>query len=383
MLNKRLKKGLAGLGTLVPLVALVPLVPLVFVALSVVWLVDFDATELGTAALRQASASTGIQLDASRYRINWVRGLELENVEASARVPGARYTITMPAMRFDHRVLSLLSGRLELERVVLTEPRVAIVIGLDLEPEGTEPAPSSRASRPRALSEAPQASPPTSPVELRVREIELSGAALSINDALSLEGVDMLLESPTLDAGALTLLHGIAATGKLSIQELSFRTTTVQNIVATLDLSGGRLELADGAFETDRGSFQANVHLDFNSIPARYRLSLTGRLSGVPGVVSFEGEGFGLDGLNLKGEGRWTVPAGRFDDAPLWQILRLTGSAYEATELAFQIAAGRLKLDGLWIRGSVGLDGELDLVVSGTEVTGTWDAPVVRRAGKK
>jgi len=306
-----------------------------------------------------------------------VRGLELENVEASARVPGGRYTITMPAMRFDHRALSLLSGRVELERVVLTEPRVAIVTGL--EPEPNAPAPSSaRARRPRERSEAPQVGPSTSPVELRVREVELSGAAFSFNDALSLDGVDILLQSPTLVSGAVTLLHGIVATGQLSIQKLSFRTTTVQNIAATLDLSGGRLELTDGAFETDRGSFQANVHLDFNSIPARHRLSLTGRLTGVPGAVSFEGEGFGLAAANLKGEGRWTVPAGRFDDAPLWQILELTATAYEATELSFQIADGRLTLDGLWIRGTVGLDGELDLVVSGTKVTGTWEAPVVR-----
>ena len=350
---------------------------LAVVALSVVWFVDFDATELGTAALRQASASTGIQLDASRYRINLVRGLELENVEASARVPGGRYTITMPAMRFDHRVLSLLSGRLEFERVVLTEPRVAIVTAS--EPEPTAPAsPSTRARRSRERSEAPSAELSTSPVELRVREIELSGAAFSFNDELSLDGVDISLQNPTLATGALTLLHAIAATGQISIQELSFRLTTVQNIAATLGFSGGRLELRDGAFETDRGSFEANVRLDFNSIPARHRLSLTGRLTGLPGVVSFEGEGFGLDAANLKGEGRWTVPAGRFDDAPLWQILEFTGSAYEATELSFRVADGRLTLDGLWIRGSVGLDGTLDLVVSGTEVSGTWDAPVVR-----
>ncbi len=366
-----LKKGLSWLAWLAGLALVLAIV------LATIWLVDFDATELGTVALRQARASTGIQLDASRYRINLVRGLELENVEASARVPGGHYTITMPAMRFDHRVLSLWSGRLELERVVLTDPRVAMVTAS--EPEPTAPAsPSTRARRSRERSEAQSAEPSASPVELRVREIELSGAAFSFNDELSLDGVDISLQSPTLATGALTLLHAIAATGQISIQELSLRTTTVQNVVATLDLSGGRLELADVAFETDRGSFQANVHLDFNSIPARYRLSLTGRLTGVPGVVSFEGEGFGLDATNLKGEGRWTVPAGRFDAAPLWQILELTGSAYEATELSFRIADGRLTLDGLWIRGSVGLDGELDLIVSGTEVSGTWDAPVVR-----
>ncbi|GMR24228.1 MAG: hypothetical protein BMS9Abin37_2746 [Acidobacteriota bacterium] len=368
MLNKRLKKGLVALA------------PLLVLALSVVWLVDFEATELGAAALRQASASTGIQLHASRYRINLVRGLELENVDASARIPGGLYTISMPAMRFDHRVWSLLSGQLEIERVVLTEPRVVVVIGLEPELSATvsPSGQSDKSRRPRERSETPQTEPSTSPVELRIREIELSDAAFSFDDELSLDGVDLSLQSPTLVRGALTLLHGITATGQLSIQKLSFRTTTVQNITATLALSGGRLELADGAFETDRGSFQANVHLDFNAIPARHRLSLTGRLKGVPGEMSFEGEGFGLDAANLKGDGRWTVPAGRFDAAPLWQILELTGSAYEATEFAFQIAEGRLTLDGLWIHGSIGLDGTLALVVSGTEVSGTWDSPVVR-----
>ena len=83
-----LKKGLVGV--LVVLVAV----------FSLAWFVDFDATELGSAALRQASASTGVRLEASRQRIHLFRGLELDNVDASARFPGGRYEITMPTMRF-------------------------------------------------------------------------------------------------------------------------------------------------------------------------------------------------------------------------------------------------------------------------------------------
>ncbi len=79
-----LKKGLSWLAGLALVLAIV---------FATVWLVDFDATELGTAALRQASASTGIQPDASRYRINLVRGLELVIVEASARFPGCSFLI--------------------------------------------------------------------------------------------------------------------------------------------------------------------------------------------------------------------------------------------------------------------------------------------------
>ncbi len=354
---------------------LVGVLVLLVIAASLAWFVDFDATELGTAALRQASASTGIQLEASDYRLNLLRGLELDNIEASARFPGGRYAITMPAMRFEHRVASLLSGRLELERVVLSQPRVSIVTGL--EPESPSPSPS-RARRRRERTETPTVELSPSPVELRVRELELSGAAFSYNDEVSLSGVDVMLRSPTLASGALTLLHAVTATGELSIQELSFPTTTVQNIVATIALSGGQLDLIDGAFETDRSAFQANVHLDFNSIPVRHRLSLAGHLAGVPGEVSFEGEGFGLDAANLKGEGRWIVPAGRFDDAPLWKNLELTGSEYETSELSFRVAEGLVILDGGWMRGTVSLDGELDLIVNDFEVGGTWDAPVRR-----
>jgi hypothetical protein len=355
-------------------VGILSLLLLFTIAAALAWFVDFDATELGTATLREASKSTGIELEASGYRLNLWRGLELDNVEASARFPTGRYSIVIPAMRFAHSAVALFAGRLEIERVVLTGPRVAIVTGLESERASPSASPN-RTRRRRERAESPTAESPSSPVELRIRELELSGAAFSFNDDVSLQGVDIVLRSPTLGAGALTLLHAVTATGDLSIRRLDFRTTTVRNIVATLEASGGRLDLVDGALETDRSSFQVNVHLDFNSFPVRHRLSLTGRLDTVPGELSFEGEGFGLDAANVKGEGRWLVPGGRFDDVPLWTALKLSGSA---TELPFGVDESRLRFDEDWIRGTVGLDGTLDLIVNGAKVGGTWDAPIRR-----
>lgn len=344
---------------------------------ALAWFVDFDATEIGSATLRQASASTGIQLEASEYRINLLRGLELGNIEASARFPAGRYAITMPTMRFEPRMTALLGGRLELERAFLNEPRVAIVTGLEPGLPSTSPSPPDP-RRQRERADAPSVASRTSPVVLGLREIEMVGASFSLNEEVSLTGVDVSLRSPSLSSGALTLLHALDATGEISIRELSLRTTTFRNIVATLGLSRGRLDLADGAFETDGGSFQADVHLDFNSFPVRHRLALRGRVAGVPGEVQFEGEGFGLDAANLNGTGAWSMPAGRFDDAPLWKLVELTGEESEATERPFRVTKGRIVVDDDWIRGSIGLDGDLDLIVNGVEVGGTWSSPVRR-----
>ncbi len=60
-------------------------------------------------------------------------------------------------------------------------------------------------------------------------------------------------------------------------------------------------------------------------MPFRHRISVQDRLAGVPGVVSLDVAGFGLDPKNLAGEGRLTIPEGRFDDAPLWDVLGLVG----------------------------------------------------------
>lgn len=358
--------------------SLVGVLVLFTVAVSLAWFVDFDATELGRAALRQASASTGIRLEASRYRLRLFHGLELDNVEASARFPGGRYEITMPLMRFEHRLASLVGGTVELERVVLSQPRVAIATGLEPDPTTASPKPATPRRR-RERSETPLTEAPGPPVELRLRELELADAAFSFNDSVSLTGVDLRLDSPTLAPGALTILHAVAATGEFSIQELSFRTTEVRNIVASLRASGGRFDLVDGAFETERAAFQVtSIHLDFNSLPLRYRLSLTGRHTELPGSMSFEGEGFGLDAMNLKGEGHWSVAAGVFDDAPLWRTTELTGTERVATQFPFAISEGRIIVDGDWIRGTIGLEGGLDLMVNEIEIEGTLDAPVRR-----
>lgn len=359
------KKGIVGL-----LVLVVSIV----IALTVV---PFDATELGSAVLRRASASTGIHLKATRHRFRLLRGLELESVVASARFPGGRFAVAMPAIRFEHRLRSLVSGRLDVDRVVLVEPSVTVSAGSEGELFEAEPSPATPTRRQGRESEGAPRDGSESPVALRVRELELAGGSFTLNDEVTISGVNLSLLAPELRPGALTPLHALDASGDLSIAELWLEDFLVRNVRARLGLERGRVELERGTLAIDAGELEVEAQIDFNAFPARYRLALSGRLDEIPGEVRFEGSGFGLNATNLVGEGRWNVPAGRFGDAPLWQRLDLTGTAREAGEVSFRVTEGRLVLDGGWIRGTVGLDGALDLTVNGRRVSGSWNEPVV------
>ena len=57
-------------------------------ALVAVLFTEFDSPELGRLALRQIGESSGLDLRAEGFRLNVLRGLELEKVEASGPIGG-------------------------------------------------------------------------------------------------------------------------------------------------------------------------------------------------------------------------------------------------------------------------------------------------------
>src|SRR5258708_23763389 len=77
--------------------------------LVILLLTDFDSPRLGKAALDQASAATGVQLRAKAFRLNLLRGLVLEGVEATSTAP-IRSELHVDRLVFQHRMPPLLTG---------------------------------------------------------------------------------------------------------------------------------------------------------------------------------------------------------------------------------------------------------------------------------
>ena len=365
---KLVKKLALGAGLLLVLLGL-------YVAVRSV---DVDATALGRSALREASASTGIRLEGSLFHFNLLRGLRVEGIEAGASFPSVRYELAIREARFEHRLAPLLRRQVAIERVVVKEPLVTLVYGLPIDSERRE-----RPSR-KTAAEAPSKAPSheLSPeLSMTLSEIVIRNGTIRLRDAsrpgdgVTVSGLDLALSDPEVATGALTLLHAITASGVLDARELHVGDTEARDASAALSMAGGRIDL-EGEVLLELGIVSGSVHLDFNSLPFRHRISVQGRFAGAPGVVSLDVAGFGLDPKNLTGDGRLAIPAGRFDDAPLWETLGLVGEDHDADEVSITIRDSQILIDGSWLRGSIDFEGALELQVRGQSVSGTWEKPV-------
>jgi len=362
--------------------ALGAVLSLVVLGYGAVRSVDVDAAAMGRSVLREASASTGIRLQGSQFHFNLFRGLRIEGVEAGASFPSMRYDLAIPEVLFEHRLTPLLRRQVAIARVVAKNPLVTLVYGLPIESEAPGPRRERPSRPPAAEAPGPELSPNVSPTfSITLSELVIRGGTISVRDAgrqgdgVTVIGLDLTLTDPQVATGALTLLHAITASGVLDLRELHVGDTEARDASATLSMAGGRIDL-EGEVLLELGVATGSVHLDFNTLPFRHRFSIQGRFAGVPGVVSLDMAGMGLDPKNLRGDGRLAIPEGRFDDTPLWEALGLVGEDHDADEVSITIRDGQILLDGSWLRGSVDFDGALELQVRGQSVSGTWDEPV-------
>ena len=100
---------------------------IVFVALAVVFMVDFESPELGKAVLEKATETTGAKLSVERFRLNLIRGLELEGVEATSSLPGTIVDTRIDKLILRHRWLPLLSGRVAVDQLLIRRPELVLV----------------------------------------------------------------------------------------------------------------------------------------------------------------------------------------------------------------------------------------------------------------
>lgn len=382
---------------------------------------DLESPLLGTELLRRANAASGMNLTANGFRLNLSRGAELRGLEARARVPGLRYDLKLETLRFRHRPLELLRGRLHIEGAVLESPRVTLRVGSDPDPRapGAAPAPRSGLAEPVTPPDTPEVeegseAPTTAPffeIALDVSELDIRNGAFLVQQTeddvvrLLLDGVDLSLGALDFDRNAVTFLHGVTADGRIAIRELRFATTLVQDIAASIGLERGRLELDELTLENEERRWAGRLSLDANSIPFRYEIALRGGpFDALPFArsmeVRFEGRGFGVDSKNLTGAGTASLTGGTLPESAWARALEeasgrsaLAGASYSSTDLAFRLESDVLRFEpftlavagaAVNVTGTISLEGELDLdvMLDGLRyrVEGGVDAPRVARA---
>lgn len=354
---------------------------------------DWDSPELGQALLDVAGEATGIEMTAKGFRLNLLRGLVLEDVEARLDSPGRKFSFSLNRLLFEHRLAPLLSGTIAIERIVLDGAQFELI---------ESEAPSATEGEPEAQEEElPADKDESAPSEgvgpsLEIREIALNDATVVIRSegaegsgsTTRMEGLNLRLDNLAYDPRAESSIHAFGGEGVLEVAEVSIDSTQITDVRGELLLADGRAEINPLGFSTQPGRFTAEMGVDLNPVPFEYTLSLRADPLDLntmvnaepgfgPGALSLDAEGSGPDPKNLEGLGIFKLGEGEFPATPmLVQVDEklgrsvLVGTPYEATEVRVRVADNVLTLEPfefeadrakLGLEGWVHLDGPLEL----------------------
>jgi len=350
---------------------------------------DWDSPELGQALLDRVSAATGIQMKAEGFRLNLLKGVVLEKVEAKSSGDGRELTFNLDRLVFEHRLVPLLSGTVAIDRILFEKPRFEL---FQSKTKGSSP----------KKAEAPESAPAEAESEegggglaLEVRQIQIEDGSLSVKNAKGeektrVEGLDFEMRNVAFNPGA-SSLAALSAEGTLAIREMVFDTLTLTETEGKFQLADAVFTIPELSFLLPNGKFAADAKLDFNPVPFTYTMNakgdpldlngMVGATSGFgPSTLELEAKGAGPETKNLKGNGQVRLAEGRFPDAKMFSQIdaalgkkAVVGASYKATEASFrmendrvtlapfQFESGDARLD---LQGTMRLDGPVDFDLS-------------------
>jgi hypothetical protein len=362
-------------------------------------LVDFDSPELGRQVLAAVGDKAGAQITAEKFHLNLWRGIRLDNVHLETRSPSGRLTVTAAGLLAEHRLLPLLRGRVEIDRVVLYQPAIELITPrAGQAPARPVPSPATAA----AISADP-AAPAASPgggIALLVSRISVQDGTLATRTEgaaapdIAIRGLAVELRDVAMDPSAATTVQAFSATGDLKTREIDLGTLKAAEGAGTIKLAAGHFRLEQFGLKLPQGRFLlGEFDADLNRDPFAYRfacnvdpldtnavLAAGDTANGFgPGKLTFTAEGKGTEVRDLVGDGHLEIAAGKVPGSPVFTGLeavlgraQLTGSAYQPFSIPFHIRGGRMTFEpfelrtstlALALKGWADLDGPVDVRV--------------------
>ena len=311
-------------------------------ALGVYLVSRLDTPELKKSLLEQARATLGTDLRVRDIRISLLSGVTLKGIVVANPAPFPGELLTADAFVLRYRLLPLLTGRVEVERLALEKPALALAMdakgGFNYERLGRPagkgaPAAGASASAPRAAT----------PLRISMKSLAVDDGSIRISDyakarLVSLEGIAFksafeLADGKALGAGQVTIdtadlggvlfVHGARA--PLSISKEKVTLSPIRGDVAGGSLSGDlNVDLKGGLRYTTALTLKgASVKKLLQE--AKSKALLSGTLSA---KARFEGSG-GLP--TMRGEGSADVASCRSENS---RVLALLAGVLQVPELA-------------------------------------------------
>jgi hypothetical protein len=401
------------------IVALVGL--LLLVAAILVSLLDVEAPDLGRLALDKAGEAVGMQIKARAFTWSLRKGLVAEDVEASSRFPGGRLMMNVDQVAFEHELLPLLARKVVIRRFTMKRPRGQIVRARSAFSRATS---KSGESGGKPLETSRSKAPTAVDLYLWISEFGIEDGTFttqghrSEREGITFEGLDIVFHDLRLQAGAVTLLHGLVAQAELEARSIDVGTSRLHDVRGRVGFDKGRITLPLVEYSTSGGAYEARVTADLNQIPFGYTLSvegtrleigpLLGSAENFSGSITLEAKGFGTDSRNAQGRGVLRLNGGVLTPLPILDEIDerlgrrgLVSDSFEPLELEFEVNRGQWVLSPFELRtprftlaidGSVHFDGALSVNVtvephdgrpSSFRVSGTVDNPIVEVVSRR
>jgi hypothetical protein len=383
------------------------LVVLLFVVAVVVLATRTWESPALTRSVLDALSSPELEVDASSVRLSLLRGVEIDGMAVTGRIPGGQLRATVASAVLAHQPMRLLDGEIFVEEITLRQPDAEIVWDAAATPQevpptaaGDPPGTPVPAVGAAGGETAPSPGPAGEAEEgwtlsTRVERFGIEGGKLVMREdgvpgeMVRVEGLDLELRDIALPPGAGAPMLRTTAGGKLEATSLTTEAFAANGVTAGLRLAGGHLLVDTLALPTELGPITVEaVDLDLGRDPYVYTLAgvatpidanqLMGAGAGFgAGTLTFALAGDGSLEGGPRGEGELRLEAGTLGSLPMLAAVEallagtdVVGRPYEAfavpysldgellTVLPFAVSAGNLSLGG---SGRIDLAGPLDL----------------------
>lgn len=193
--------------------------------LAVAFLVDFRAPALGRRILDAAGADAGIEIQAARFKLNLVRGIVLEEVVATTRIPSGTVVAILDRVVLQHRLLPLIYGDIVIDRLILERPLIEFINDEALSARGGRSRTAPRITRVSFVQEGTGSSPVGRAVA--VHSALITDGTLLLREAdgeptIRVEQFDVELSGIEIEEGAASVAVGLSGRGRIDIGEVRF-----------------------------------------------------------------------------------------------------------------------------------------------------------------
>jgi len=382
------------------IVVLIAVLLFVGLVLAAVTFLRLDPTALGATVIARVSQKTGLRIEADRFALHPVHGLEISEATVTGKVLSGRVTANIEVLRIRHQFLPLMWGELVLDEVLLQSPTVELVTrSIPGEGQGRkvdrQARKQKRRDKKRQAGTGDRSSAQALPgqgdgLRLSIRSLRIDSGTLlirtteSVEEDFSLEDLRLVLQDLTFDPSAESSTQALSGRGQISTGRIIQGDLEAQMSKGSLNLAAGVADLTDIEVETLNADLRVTtltVYLDRQ--PPTYTLSSAGSLdlNGVVGsddrdgfgpvAIQLEAAGQGPELRQMAGTGALTLEGGSIPEIPsIVQIEELvgqpllTGRIYEAFTIDYRLKENKIHLEPFELAGEdarIGGSGEIDL----------------------